>query len=139
MKKIIQSSLIGALIGLSTSYIIMTIVLLQNPTRVMNGQELLVEFLLAVFLGVGCGLITLIFYSDRWPFVVNLSIHYVVVLLLVLICGAIGEWYENPAENPVRFLMFIVIQFIIYILVWVGVYWMDLKEIKKINDQLKRK
>ncbi|WP_231929024.1 DUF3021 family protein [Brevibacillus sp. SKDU10] len=70
---------------------------------------------------------------------VNLSIHYVVVLLLVLICGALGDWYENLTENPVRFLMFIVIQFIIYILVWAGVYWMDLKEIKKINDQLKRK
>ncbi|MCR8986127.1 DUF3021 domain-containing protein [Brevibacillus laterosporus] len=61
------------------------------------------------------------------------------VACVLLICGAIGDWYENPAENPVRFLMFIVIQFIIYILVWAGVYWMDLREIKKINDQLKRK
>ncbi|MED1787185.1 DUF3021 domain-containing protein [Brevibacillus laterosporus] len=139
MKKIIQSSLIGALIGLSTSYIILTIVLLQNQTRVINGQELLLELLLAVFLGVGCGLITLIFYFDRWPFVVKLSIHYVVVLILVFICGAIGDWYENPTGNPVRFLMFIGIQLIIYILVWVVVYWMNLQEMKKINEKLKQK
>ncbi|AYB41147.1 DUF3021 domain-containing protein [Brevibacillus laterosporus] len=139
MKKIIQSSLIGALIGLSASYIIITIVLLQNQTRVINGQELLLEFLLAVFLGVGCGLITLIFYFDRWPFVVKLSIHYVVVLILVLICGAIGDWYENPAENPVRFLMFIGVQLIIYILVWAVLYWLNLREMKKINEKLKRK
>ncbi|MGE8206948.1 DUF3021 domain-containing protein [Heyndrickxia sp. NPDC080065] len=139
MKKIIQYSLLGALIGLSTTYIIITVVLLINPTRVIDGKELLLQCILAVSLGVGCGLITLIFYLDRLQTVVKLAVHYIFILILVLICGAIGDWYESPAEQPVSFVMFIVIQLFIYIIILAAVYWIDLQSIKKINEKLKRK
>ncbi|OEH93844.1 DUF3021 domain-containing protein [Bacillus solimangrovi] len=137
MRNIIQHALLGALIGLSASYIIITIVLLNNPTRTLNGQELLLECLLAVSLGIGCGLASLVFQNDRMSFLSKLAIHYVVILTLVLICGAVGNWYDNPVEEPVGFLMFILIQFIIYLIIYVAIYWANLRDVKEINKQLK--
>lgn len=139
MKRSFHYALLGGLIGLSTSYIIITIVLLLNPNEVMNGSKLLVECILAIALGVGCGLISLIFYYDRYSSLVKLTIHYVVILILVLICGAIGDWYENPIEQPISFILFIAIQIVVYIVIFAVIYWIDLREVKKINEQLKRR
>ncbi|MBB4823129.1 hypothetical protein HNO89_000347 [Sporosarcina luteola] len=139
MKKTFQYILLGALIGLSTSYIIITITLLLNPARVMNGSDLLLGCILAISLGVGCGLMSLIFYLDRWPYGVKLGIHYIVILALVLICGNIGDWYENPVDQPISFVLFIVFQFSIYVVIFAVVYWMDLRDIASINKKLKRR
>ena len=75
MKKSVQYVLLGALIGLSTSYIIITIILLQNPTQVINGSDLLLGCILAIALGVGCGLISLIFYVDDDEMYNNPNLH----------------------------------------------------------------
>ncbi|MGE6259257.1 DUF3021 domain-containing protein [Heyndrickxia sporothermodurans] len=139
MKKSFQYSLLGGLIGLSTSYIIITIVLLQNPSRVINGSQLLLECLLAIALGVGCGLTSLVFFLDRWSYVAKLAVHYVVILILVLICGSFGNWYENPTKEPSSFILFIVIQIVVYFVIFTVVYWMDLRDVNKINKKLKRK
>ncbi|WP_234447645.1 DUF3021 domain-containing protein [Viridibacillus soli] len=139
MKKITQVAILGALIGLSTSYMIITIDLLVNPTYTLNGQELFLEFKLAIFLGIGCGITSLIFYMERWSIAVKLIIHYVVILSLVLVCGAIGEWYENPVEQPGEFIMFFAIQLTVYLAVFVIIYGVSYQEVKNINEKLKRR
>ncbi|WP_110926816.1 DUF3021 domain-containing protein [Bacillus massiliglaciei] len=137
MKNIIKTALLGASIGLSTSYTIITIILLQNPTHTINGQKLLLEFFLAITLGVGCGVALLIFYIERWSIVTKLGIHYVISLVLVFICGLIGKWYEAPLENPGAFIVFFAIHLAIYLVIFGVIYWMTLQEVRSINDKLK--
>lgn len=139
MKIIMQVSLLGMLIGLSISYTIITIILLQNPTHMVDGQELFLEFLLAIILGFGCGITLLIFYIERWPITVKLFIHYAVSLLLVLACGAKGQWYESPFENPMGLIVFFVIHLAIYLVILGVIYWSNFQEVKSINEKLKRR
>ncbi|RKJ59655.1 DUF3021 domain-containing protein [Butyricicoccus sp. 1XD8-22] len=139
MKKVIQFILIGALIGLSTSYIVMTFVLLGDSTLSLTGEELLLQLSIALILGITCGLISLIFTVETLPYFAKLAIHYVVTLLLVLICGAFGDWYESPMEDPIQFIFFIFLQLFIYLVILVGIYLMDLKQLKAINRQLQNR
>lgn len=139
MKKVIQFILIGALIGLSTSYIVMTFVLLGDSTLSLTGEELLLQLSLALILGIACGLVSLIFTVETLPYLAKLAIHYVVTLLLVLICGTFGDWYESPMEDPIQFIFFIFLQLFIYLVILVGIYLMDLKQLKAINRQLQNR
>jgi len=139
MKKIMQAALLGALIGLSTSYIILSIILVQNPTVMIDGKELFLEFRLAILLGMGCGMISLILQLERWSIALKLAVHYVVILTLVLVCGAIGDWYDNPIEQPGAFMLFLGIQFVVYVAIFAIMYWMDAQEVKRINDKLNKK
>ncbi|MGE7623022.1 DUF3021 domain-containing protein [Viridibacillus sp. NPDC096237] len=139
MKQFFQLAILGALIGLSTSYMIITIDLLVNPTYTLDGNELFLEFRLAIILGIGCGITSLIFYMERWSIVVKLIIHYFIILALVLICGAFGEWYENPVEKPGEFFLFFAVQLTIYLAIFVLIYWTSYQEVKNINEKLKRR
>ncbi|CAH0345991.1 DUF3021 domain-containing protein [Bacillus sp. CECT 9360] len=137
MKKVVQTALLGALIGLSTSYMIITIILVLNPAKVINGQRLLLECILAIFLGAGCGLISLIFRTERWSIAVKLVVHYVVILMLVLVCGAIGDWYESPVVQPFAFIVFLAIQSAIYLVIFSVIHWVNVREVERINEKLK--
>lgn len=139
MKKIMKAAILGGLIGLSTSYMILSIILVQNPTVMIDGQELFLEFRLAILLGMSCGLSSLIFQLERWSMAFKLAVHYVVILALVLVCGAIGDWYENPFEQPGAFMLFLGIQFAVYVVIFAIMYWMDAQEVKRINDKLKKR
>ncbi|MFT8323090.1 MAG: DUF3021 domain-containing protein [Bacillus sp. (in: firmicutes)] len=139
MKNTIKIALLGAAIGLSTSYTIITIILLQNPTHTINGNKLLIEFILAIILGVGCGISLLLFYIERWSIATKLGIHYLISLVLVFFCGLIGKWFDNPFEKPGAFILFFLIHLAIYLVIFGVIYWSTLQEIKTINDKLKRR
>nr|WP_106781737.1 DUF3021 domain-containing protein [Lysinibacillus timonensis] len=139
MNKVLSYGLIGALVGLSTSYIVMTIVLLNDSSQSLTGHELLLQLCLALILGIGCGFISLIFTLDQLPYLLKLTIHYIVILVLVLICGAFGEWYESPIERPAQFMFFIFIQLFIYVIISLVVYWMDMQELNEINEKLQKR
>lgn len=140
MKHALQYSLIGALFGMSTSYIIVTLSLLSSPNESIDGHGLLLQLIVAISLGICCGLVSLIFYYfENWSFARKLIIHYVLILSLVILFGAIGKWYDNPMEKPIAFLLFIGVQFIVYMIIYVISYWMNVKDVKEINEQLKKR
>lgn len=139
MMKAFKYALIGALFGLSSCFIILTISLLQLPNEAVTGEDLLLHLLISLFLGIACGLSSLIFEIERWSFIVKLAIHYVVILVLVLVSGAIGNWYANPLESPRGFMLFIAIQLFVYIIIFIIAYWINVKEVKEINEKLSKR
>lgn len=136
MRHIFKYTIIGALFGLSTCSII---VATSHFNEFITGQELLRHLIISFVLGIGCGLISLIFNIERLSFIVKLAMHYVGILVLVLLSGTIGQWYESPLETPLAFLLFIFIQLFVYIVIFFIVYWLNVKEIKEINKRLSQR
>lgn len=131
MKTAIQYSLIGMLLGLSFSYTLVTISTLLTDTS-MNGSEMLAQYSVSLILGIGCGLISLLFTMEKFTFTQKLVIHYISILLLVLLCGVIGNWYTNPVE----LLKVILIQIVIYAIVWWIIYRLNMKDVAYVNKML---
>ncbi len=61
MIKIIRFAIIGLLIGLSSSYTIVTFNLLADSNAPITGKELFEQVIIAAILGIVIGLISLIF------------------------------------------------------------------------------
>lgn len=139
MKQIFKYSLIGALFGLSSCFIILTISLLQLPNEAVTGEELFRHLLISLVLGIACGVSSLIFEMERWSFLVKLVIHYILILVLVLISGAIGNWYVNPLQSPQGFMLFIVIQLFVYVIIFLISFWFNAKEVREINEKLSQR
>ncbi|PKC53426.1 hypothetical protein RhiirA1_479318 [Rhizophagus irregularis] len=67
---------------------------LGDSTLSLTGEELLLQLSLALILGIACGLVSLIFTVETLPYLAKLAIHYVVTLLVVLICGSFGDCWD---------------------------------------------
>lgn len=134
--KWIQNILLGCLIGLSTSYITITITTLLDGTQLWTGADLLEEVLLALAIGAIIGAATLLFKIEHWSYRFILLVHFAIVVTCVYSAGAIGGWYEKNALSI--FYLFCEIVFI-YIIVWIIMLLLEKKEIERMNTYLKRK
>ena len=132
--KWLQSIIIGCLIGLSVSYVVVTISALLKENYVLSGADLLEELLLALILGAVIGAATMLLDLDLWPFRVLLSVHFLIVVASVYIVGAIGDWYDMSFISIV--ILFVEI-LIIYVIVWGIMLILEKREIEDINKRIK--
>ena len=82
--KWLQNIIIGCLIGLSVSYVVVTISALLKENYVLSGTDLLEELLLALILGAVIGAATMLLNLDIWPFRVLLLVHFLIVVAFSL-------------------------------------------------------
>ncbi|MGN7478276.1 DUF3021 domain-containing protein [Solibacillus silvestris] len=132
-----QNIIIGCLIGLSVSYVVVTISTLLGDSRVLTGEELLEELILAIMLGAVIGAATMLFNSDRWSFRFILILHFLIVVASVYIAGAFGGWYDM--NNFISIIALFCEVVFIYILVWGIMLLLEKREVENINRLIKKK
>lgn len=130
--KIIRSCLIGLLIGLSCSYILVTIGMLTDPDAVLNGRDLLLQLLIAAAMGIAIGFVTLIFDTSFFSLPIQLFIHFSFVTLCVFIGGLVGSWFSDGSTFMLVFLN----ELIIYAIVWFFILLTTKREVDEINEFL---
>lgn len=129
--RFIRTLLISILISLSCSYIIMSVMIFSSG-EVMNGQELIEEVIIAIALGTSISLISLVFEIERIPFLGQLFLHFLGIILSVFTAGYFGNWYD------VSDLSSIAIVFVSTIIIYVGTWWIMQNLIKKDIDELNK-
>lgn len=134
MYEILRFSIIGLLIGLSSSY---TFQALLNQKSVMTGNELSNEYLIAGVLGIVIGWISLIFKTERFSFTIQLIIHFVFVTICVLAAGYFGGWYD--ITNISSMLSLLVWVIIIYVISWGFSLVLIKKDIKEMNQAIQKR
>lgn len=134
MYGILRFSLIGLLIGLSSSY---TFQALSNQKSVMTGNELCKEYLIAAVLGIVIGWISLIFKTERFSFTIQLIIHFVLVTICVLAAGYFGKWYDMTSRNSMLSLLVWII--IIYAISWLFSLVLIKRDIREMNQAIQKR
>lgn len=135
--KILRFVIIGILIGLSSSYTLVTFNVLASPRASITGKELLEQVIISAILGIVIGLISLIFETERFSFILRLLIHFVVVTICVLIAGYFGEWYD--VTNIITIMSLLISIIVIYLISW-GITLLLLKrDIEEINHFIQKK
>ncbi|MGE7113109.1 DUF3021 domain-containing protein [Lysinibacillus sp. NPDC047702] len=131
--KTLRMMIIGLLISLSSSYVLVTLSMMSN-NGVIVGSELLEQVIIAAILGVVIGLLSLIYYIERLPFLIQLSLHIIAVTLCVIIAGYFGHWFDHSS------LVYILIaEIVIYIIVWGITYVLQLNDIAEINHEIQKR
>lgn len=127
---------ISCLISLSTSYIMVTISLVNQPDVLFSGNDLLEEVIIAIAMGILIGAGSRLFEIERIPFAILLAIHFCYVFIVVLVAGYVGDWYQLANLSTVLpiFLSF----FITYIIIWGVFIFFRKREVKEINTFLQR-
>lgn len=129
--KILRFAIIGLLIGLSSSYTIVTFDLLADSNAPITGKELLEQVIIAAILGIVIGLISLIFRTERINFTIQLFIHFIVVTICVFVAGSFGEWYDVTSVTTIISLLISII--IIYIISWGIALLLQKRDIEEMN------
>lgn len=132
--KAIRFILLGFLFSLSATY---TILAVFASDEVITTDELFRQYVIAAILGPFIGLGSLIFYVERLTLFWQLFMHYLFATFAVIVAGAIGNWYDEGNLLSIgRVLLF---QLIIYVVVWVILNIMLQRDVKAINQDLKRR
>jgi Protein of unknown function (DUF3021) len=134
--KILRMMIFGLFFSLASSYAIITIIAVSHENVMYSGAFMLEEFLIAFVLGPIIGLGSLIFQIERFPFIVNLILHFIYVTVCVLIAGKVGGWYTG--DVPISIGMVLVLVVFIYILVWLTLAIMTQRDIKEINRKIRK-
>ncbi|MEH6948224.1 DUF3021 domain-containing protein [Bacillus sp. JJ634] len=131
MVKILRFAIIGVLIGLSSSYTLVTFNVLATPNATITGKELFEQVIIAAILGIVIGLISLIFKTERLSFTLQLFIHFAFVTICVLVAGRFGEWYDVASIATIISLLISII--VIYIISWGIALLLQKRDIAKMN------
>lgn len=132
--KILRMMLLGLLFSLAASY---TIIAVFVTDVTFTSEELLKQFTIAAILGPVIGLGSFIYYVERLTLFWQLVIHYIYVTIAVIIAGSFGDWYVEGSFLSIGKLL--IIQLIIYIIIWVILSVIAQRDVKEINQKLKRK
>ena len=124
------------LISLSCSYIIMSWMIFTSPNEVMTGSDLIEEVIIAILLGITLSLLSFIFRSDM-PFIAQLFLHFLSVIILVYTAGYFGNWYDVNNFSTVG------IVFMLILIIYGGTWWvvqnLTQKDVKALNKSIEKK
>lgn len=131
--KLLRMMIIGILISLSSSYLLVTRSVFEKGT-VINGSELFEQVVIAIILGAAIGLLSIIFEWERLTFTLQLLLHLLGVTACVLIAGYFGQWFQYTG---IPFIL--LIEAVIYVIVWCILYVLQLKDIEDINQIIQKR
>ncbi|ATP42136.1 hypothetical protein CSE16_20155 [Solibacillus sp. R5-41] len=131
-----RSVIISVLISLSCSYIIMSSMIFTS-NGVMNGQQLIVEVIIAIALGLAISVISQIFKVEQIPFIGQLLLHFLGILVCVFTAGFIGNWYD--ISNVSTIMVVLIITIIIYCGTWWGMQNLVKKDVDELNKTIKKR
>ncbi|MFJ7406708.1 MULTISPECIES: DUF3021 domain-containing protein [unclassified Lysinibacillus] len=131
--RVLRMMIIGLLISLSSSYTLVTLSLISNH-RMASGPELLEQIIIAAILGAAIGPLSSIFDIERLLFSTQLILHFIAVTLFVMVAGYIGRWFEHSGV-----LYVLIVEIIIYFIVWCILYVLQKNDIEEINNEIKKR
>ncbi|MEG0385715.1 MAG: DUF3021 family protein [Solibacillus sp.] len=129
--RFLRTLIISILISLSCSYIIMSSVIFTS-NEVMNGQQLIKEVIIAIALGIAISVISQIFEVERIPFIGQLLVHILGILVCVFTAGYFGNWYDISDLSTVMVVL------ISTIIIYIGTWWIMQNIMKKDVDELNK-
>ncbi|KRM23779.1 DUF3021 domain-containing protein [Latilactobacillus graminis] len=129
LKKSLKSAGIGLLIG---SLTFLAVVMSLGPTITITRANILSNWVMSALIGI----LSMIFESEKTPFILALVAHYCGVLLLVGIAGAYNGWLSIFIAHPVRHLSFVTL---IYGLVWLGLQISNWIDVRRMNERLAKR
>ncbi|WP_083998263.1 DUF3021 domain-containing protein [Caryophanon tenue] len=137
MMQVLRVTVMSMLISLSCSYIIVTSILLRDNTLTMNGTQLVEQVVLSALLGIGIGVLSLLFQLERIPFIVQFILHACGVVALVFTAGAFGNWYD--VYDMFTVVVVLLITVIIYSVTWAMLRITTKKDVDTMNATLQKR
>lgn len=148
IKSIIQRGLIGALLGIAISYIISILISISNG--VGDGLfypcslGLLAQFdtelaavifqvVMSAIYGFVQGAITVVWDMEKWSFVKQTLIHFLVLFVSTFLFGWLNYWFPHKLTS---ILVAIGIFLVIYLVCWTIGYFAWKRKIKDLNKKL---
>ena len=102
----------------------------------MTGSDLIEEVIIAILLGITLSLLSFIFRSDM-PFIAQLFLHFLSVIILVYTAGYFGNWYDVNNFSTVG------IVFMLILIIYGGTWWvvqnLTQKDVKALNKSIEKK
>lgn len=148
-RKIILRSMLGFPIGLSIGYVItiLSSLLFANGyytpcapelTVVMRSEinAVLLQALLCGILGSGFAAASVIWEMDDWSLVKQTGIYFFLLSVIMMPIAYITYWMEH---SPKGILTYFSIFFLIFLLLWIVQYKIAKRNVKKLNENLRRK
>lgn len=130
MKKLFDCFAYGVTIG---SAIYLTQLFFWNIAEQTSQQVLVTVF----FSGL-MGLSALIYDQPKGSDLAKTSLHFAVILLLVVGMTSLNGWVDWTAD--VGFLLGFLTQFVlIYLAIWTSLYLLNRQQIRRINENLRKK
>lgn len=103
-----------------------------TSNEVMNGQQLIKEVIIAIALGIAISVISQIFEVERIPFIGQLLVHILGILVCVFTAGYFGNWYDISDLSTVMVVL------ISTIIIYIGTWWIMQNIMKKDVDELNK-
>lgn len=128
MKNILKYMLTGLLMG---SFFFLAVALFLGPDLVVTTENILINWLMSGLIGI----VSLIYDQSGDPYL-KIGIHYVLVSIIVNVTALSSQWISVQGRS-ITFLNITI--FVIYVLIWVILYLIDMMNIKKINQRLDQK
>lgn len=148
-KKILLRSLSGFPLGLAIEYlitIIISLILADGhyypcvPELASNlGSEMsavLVQALLSGVLGTGFAAASVIWEIEHWSLVKQTGIYFSIISLIMLPIAYVTYWMEH---SLIGILSYFGIFLLIFIVIWVVQYGVAKRNVKKMNETLRKK
>lgn len=125
MKKFFRYALLGVLIGSLTFLVILSF---TGPTTVTPK-----EIISVLLMSAGIGLVSSIFEIE-WNMLLEVVIHFILTFSLVVLTGGYNNWLSKLSINTLAsFGIFV----LIYVAIWVGLYVVQLVDMKRLNQKIK--
>lgn len=125
LKKFFRYILIGLLIG-SLTYLI---ILAFNSPVVVTAANIISVLLMSA----GIGLVSAIFEIE-WNMMLEVVIHFLVTFGLVILMCSYNNYLPILMQHVIpSFLSFL----LTYVLIWLGLYLVQLADMKRLNNQIK--
>lgn len=127
IKKTFRYALIGLLIGSLTFLVFL----------VLSGDALVTpkEIISVWLMSIGIGLVSAIFEIE-WNMLVEVIIHFMVTIGLVMLMCAYNGWLPSLLNH---WLISLAIFVLIYAAIWLGMYLSQLTEMRRLNQQIRRR
>lgn len=129
LKESLKSAIIGMLIG---SFICLLAIATLGQSITITRTNIISNLIMSALIG----LLSMIFDSDRLPFLPALAIHYLGVLLLV---GGTAWLNGKWAVLSQHVGLFIGMVTLIYIFVWLGLQVMMVIDVRRINQGIRKR
>lgn len=134
--KIIKYFLISCSTSLSISYFIVSLNAYFKK-EVFNGEELIEELVIALLIGIAIGFASFILRQSAISYQLSIMIHFFIVVTIVFTASYFGSWLDVYNFKSVSLLFLLI--FFIYVGVWLAIYLLQEKEIKKLNATLQKR
>ncbi|MDD9138519.1 DUF3021 domain-containing protein [Fructobacillus sp. CRL 2054] len=133
MKKILQHILIGVGFGSSTYLVILLInaAIYHIDVLYLPRKNILAVLIMSAFIG----LLSMIFDSDRLPFLAEFIIHLIGTAALFWTTGELTNCFHTSMNSSVLWFYFL----LTYVIIWGIIRFNQEKQVSAINEALKKR